>query len=286
MVSTAAPDDVDAVADDLYAVTPGEFTSARNARAAAVTGPLAARIKALRKPTVAAWAVNLLVRDGQLGQAVELSQALHEAQDDLDAAELARLGTQRRALVAGLARRAAELAADAGATLSAAARDEVEKTVNAAVVDAAAAAVVLTGRLVRTLEANGFGGSPPPDDLVAGSVPGLAPAAPARSRDDLAERRRRKAAEAAAREAQRTAADAGRELARAEDRRAKRRERADRLHERVEDLRGELARMTADAEAADEEVARLDEEHARLLERSKKAAKEAERAAAAVPAAD
>ncbi|MFG6444273.1 transposase [Microbacterium sp. P07] len=276
------PADVDAVADDLYALTPGEFTAARNSRASAASGSLATQIKALRKPSVAAWAVNLLVRDGQLGQAVELSQALQEAQDDLDAAELTRLGTQRRALVAGLARRAAELADAAGTTLSSAARDDVEKTVNAAVVDAAAGAVVLTGRLVRTLDANGFDGAPP-DDIVGGSVPGVSTAAPARSRDDLAERRRRKAAEAAAREAQRAAADAERELGRLDERRAKRRERADQLRERVEDLRAELLRMTTDADAADAEVARLDDEHERLAERSRAAAKDAERAAAAVP---
>jgi hypothetical protein len=276
-----ASDDIDAVADELYALTPGEFTGARNGRAAAASGSLSTAIKALRKPTVAAWAVNLLVRDGQLGQAVELSQALHEAQDDLDSAELARLGKQRRALVAGLARRAAELAQSAGTALSPAARDDVEKTVNAAVVDAAAAAVVLTGRLVRTLEPGGFDG-PPPADLVGGSIPGVAAAAPARTRDDLAERRARKAAEAAAREAERAATEANRELARLDERRAKRQERADRLHERVEDLREDLARMIADAEDADAEVARLDDEHAELADRVRAAEKHAAKAAAAV----
>jgi hypothetical protein len=277
-----ASDDLDAAADELYALPPGEFTGARNGRAAAASGSLATAIKALRKPTVAAWAVNLLVRDGQLGQAVELSQALHEAQDELDSAELARLGKQRRALVAGLARRAAELAKAAGTTLSPAARDDVEKTVNAAVVDAAAAAVVLTGRLIRTLEPGGFDG-PPPDDLVGGSIPGVAPATSARTRDDLAERRARKAAEAAAREAERAATEAKRELARLDERRAKRQERADRLRERVEDLREDLARMIADAEDADAEVARLDDEHAELADRVRKAEKDAAKAAAAVP---
>ncbi|MFZ8420371.1 hypothetical protein ACO1MI_13740, partial [Staphylococcus aureus] len=88
---------------------------ARNARAEEVGGTVGRRIAKLRKPTLAAWAVNLLARDGQLGEAVELSQALREAQDDADAAEMTRLGRQRRQLVAALARRAADLAAEAGA---------------------------------------------------------------------------------------------------------------------------------------------------------------------------
>lgn len=270
MATSSGPDEIDAVAAALYGLTPGEFTAARNARASAASGPLATRIKALRKPTVAAWAVNLLVGDGQLGEAVELSAALREAQDDLDAAELGRLGKQRRALVAGLARRAADLVDAAGGSLSPAAKDEVEKTINAAVVDAAAAAAVMTGRLVRTVEASGFGDLDL-SEVVAGSVPGVAAAPPARSRDDLAERRARKAAEAAAREAERAANEAERELARLDARLLKARERADHLHERVEDLRADLARVTADADTADVEVDRLDAERAVLAETARAA---------------
>jgi hypothetical protein len=281
MTAPSPADQLDAVADELYGLTPGEFTAARNARASAASGNLATQIKTLRKPSVAAWAVNLLVRDGQLAEAVELSQALHEAQDDLDAAELGRLGTQRRALVAGLTRRAAELAAAAGTPLSTAVRDEVHKTVNAAVVDAAAAAAVLTGRLIRSVEASGFGDLDA-SELVGGSVPGVSEARPARSRDDLAERRARKAAEAAAREAQRSAAEAARELSRLDDRLAKKRERADRLRERVGELRAELDRMIADADAADDEVTELEDERSGVADRSKKAAADAARAEAAL----
>ncbi len=85
---------LDEVAADLLALPPARFTAARNERAAEIGGGVGRRIAQLRKPTVAAWAVNLLVRDGQLGEAVELSRALHAAQDGRDAAELARLGRQ------------------------------------------------------------------------------------------------------------------------------------------------------------------------------------------------
>ena len=102
---------------------PEEFTDARNARAAASDRALAARVKALRKPTASAWAVDLLARDGQLAEALELAGALREAQDDLDAAELGRLSRQRRSLVSALATQAVDLARDRGVTVSAAARE-------------------------------------------------------------------------------------------------------------------------------------------------------------------
>ncbi|MCK6068353.1 MULTISPECIES: transposase [Microbacterium] len=272
--------ELDAAADALYGLPPAEFTAARNERAASATGALAKRIKALRKPSVAAWAVNLLVRDGQLADALELSQALHEAQDELDAPELAKLGKQRRALVAGLARRAGALARDAGTPLSRAVLEEVELTINAAIVDAAAGAAILTGRLVRTVHADGIDAADLVD-AVAGSVPGV-PDRPAPGRDDLAARRARKAAEAAARDADRAASEADREAARIEGKLAKARERADLLHERVDDLRAELARIERDADAADEKVTDLQDEHTQARDRAKTAARAAQRARAAV----
>ncbi|MGZ0069531.1 transposase [Microbacterium arborescens] len=251
-----ADDEFDAAAAELLVVAPADFVAARNARASEAPGTLGTRIRGLRKPTVAAWAVNLLSRDPSFREALELSAALREAQDDLDAAELARLGKQRRALVAALARRSADLADDLGVSLSAAARDEVERTVNAAIVDAVAGAVVGAGRLVRTLEPGALD-SETLADRVAGSIPGV-PDAPARPRDDLAERRARREAEKRRREAQREASEAGRVLARAEERRSSARERADRLHERAEELRRDLARVSEDAERADAAVDDLD----------------------------
>lgn len=271
-----APADLDAVAAELYALPPDEFTAARNARANQADRPLAAQIKALRKPTAAAWAVGLLAREGQLGDALELSAALREAQDDLDAAELNRLGRQRRALVTALAAQAADLAAAKGVTVSASARTEVEKTINAAVMDAAAAAAVMTGRLVRTLEATGL---EPVDltDAVGGSVPGV-PDAPAPSRDDLAERRARKAAERELREAERAAGEADRELAKIDAKLAKARERTDHLRERVDDLRAELARFEADADKAEAAATDLEAERTEAAERAQSAARATERA--------
>ncbi|MFB8145932.1 transposase [Microbacterium sp. NPDC056003] len=266
--------DLDAIAAELYVLPPAEFTAARNARAGMADRSIAAQVKGLRKPTVAAWTVNLLARGGQLGEALELSAALREAQDDLDAAELSRLGRQRRALVAALATQAAGLAKDAGVAVSAAARDDVEKTINAAVMDAAAAAAVMTGRLVTPLEAGAFEEADLVD-AVGGSLPGIA--AP-RQRDDLAERRARKAAEKAAREAERLANEAERELARIDAQRTKLQERVDHVSERIDDLRRDLERLEEEQAKARAALGQVEEERGAAASRARSAAKDAERA--------
>ncbi|WP_243075553.1 transposase [Microbacterium sp. SS28] len=274
-------DAIDAIAVELYALPPAEFTAARNARAGAAPRPVGVAVKRLAKPAVAAWAVSLLAREGQLGDALELSAALREAQDDLDAAELSRLGGQRRALVAALSKQAVALAQERGVAVGAGAREDLEKTINAAVMDAGAAAAVMSGRLVRALEATGFDAV----DL-AGAVGGTpvdgTTLAPPPSRDDLAERRARRAAEKALREAQHAASEAERALARVEARLGKARERADHLNERLEELRAEVLRFETDAQAADAEVARIDAERAVVASTARSAQKTADSARAAV----
>ena len=266
--------DLDAIAAELYVLPPAEFTAARNARAGMADRSIAAQVRGLRKPTVAAWTVNLLARGGQLGEALELSAALREAQEDLDAAELSRLGRQRRALVAALATQATGLAKDAGVTVSAAARDDVEKTINAAVMDAAAAAAVMTGRLVTPLEAGAFEEADLAD-AVGGSLPGVdAP----RPRDDLAERRARKAAEKAAREAERLANEAERELARIDAQRTKLQERVDHVSERIDDLRRDLERLEQEHAKAQAALGQVEEERGAAASRARSAAKDAQRA--------
>ncbi|GEB45528.1 hypothetical protein DEU35_0897 [Microbacterium sp. AG157] len=267
---------VDEVAAELLLVPPSRFTAARNERAAAESRTVGRRVAKLRKPTVAAWAVNLLVRDGRLGEAVDLSRALREAQDDLDAAELGRLGRQRRELVAALARRAGELSAAAGVPLSGAMSDAVEKTVNAAVVDATAAAAVLTGRLISAIDLaelrDGALG-----EAVAGSVPdGIPQAAP--SPDDLASRRARKDAERVVREAQRVKADADREYAAADRRVDAARESATRARERAEGLRADLERAEKSAAEADAALTRRTTERTRARAAVRTAVEAVERA--------
>jgi hypothetical protein len=278
MPQADASDQLDAIAAELYALPPDEFTKARNNRAGMADRSIAREVKALRKPTVAAWTVNLLAREGQLAEAIELSAALREAADDLDAAEMSRLGRQRRQLVAALASQAVDLAKDAGVAVSGAAREDVEKTINAAVMDASAAAAVMTGRLVKPLEAGAFE-TADLADAVGGSVPGVVTPAP---RDDLADRRARKAAEKAAREAERLANEAERELARIDERRAKAQERVDHLQERVDDLRRDLQRLEEETAVATGKLDDIEDERRDAVAKARAAAKESERAQAAL----
>lgn len=158
-----APDTATALleeADRLYALALGEFTPTRDARVKELRrehAALAAAVKALPKPSVAAWAVNLLVRreSGQVTQLVEVGAALREAQDGMDAAQLRALTQQRRRLTAAVTGRVRSLAADEGQRLTQAVLDQVEATLTAAMVDAGAARAVRSGQLVAALVSTG-----------------------------------------------------------------------------------------------------------------------------------
>lgn len=147
----------------LYALEPEEFVSARDARAAelrrAGDRESATRVKALRKPSVAAAAVNRLVRarPSDVAGLLEVGEALRKAQEDLSRDDLRELNRQRQGAVAALARVAAQLAADAGRPLTEAVTRLVEGTLTAAMADPDAADAVRSGLLTAHLEYAGFG---------------------------------------------------------------------------------------------------------------------------------
>ncbi|CAM5275573.1 hypothetical protein SALBM135S_10142 [Streptomyces alboniger] len=82
--------DLETVADELYGLRPEEFTAVRGRRAAAARKAgersLAERIAALRRPTLAAWSCNLLVRGrpGQVRPLIRLGEALRQAHRGMD----------------------------------------------------------------------------------------------------------------------------------------------------------------------------------------------------------
>lgn len=149
------------VAARLYALPFDEFVSARTAAAKTAAGesnrPLAQAIKALPKPSVAAWAINMLAhhRPEALQELRNLGETMQGAQAALDAAALRELSRERRKLLAG-AVDAARLAAEKqGRAISGAVASEVEETLRAATADAAAAVAVQSGLLLRVLTADG-----------------------------------------------------------------------------------------------------------------------------------
>ena len=182
--------------EDLYALAPADFTAARDAAVqqarAGGDRALAKELAALRRPTVPAHLVNLLVRaDPDLvGQLLELGGRLAEAQRAGSGSGLRELGEQRRALVADVTVRALDLG---GREVTAAVRGEVEATLEAALADVSAAEAVRSGRLVRALSYAGFGGA----DL-EGAVAPAAEAPPTPAVDTSAVRRAERAAQEAA----------------------------------------------------------------------------------------
>src|SRR3954471_17893776 len=105
------------IADDLYALTLPEFTPARDAKAKELKGTdLAKEVKALKKPSLAGWVVNLLVRHEteQVDQVLQVGAALREAQASMSGEELRALTKQRRQLTAAVTTRARGLAREHG----------------------------------------------------------------------------------------------------------------------------------------------------------------------------
>jgi hypothetical protein len=152
-----------AAVQELYAVPPARFTALRSelvAQArAADDADLSKAIGSLRKPTVAAWAVNHFVREHP--EAMEdfrgFALLLREAQRSLDADQLRLLGRERSRRVDELAERVEAEAEAAGHPLGAAAGAEVRETLTAFIVDEEAERSVLTGALVKALSYSGFG---------------------------------------------------------------------------------------------------------------------------------
>jgi hypothetical protein len=151
------------VADELYGLSPAEFTAARDEQARAARGSGrrddAAAIRKLARPTTSAWLVNQLTRHDarQLGRLFDLGEALQEAQRTLAGDRLRELSAQRRQIVSDLLQVAAGLAQRAGQPASPAVLDEVRATLEAALADAEAREAVRTGRLTKALAYAGLG---------------------------------------------------------------------------------------------------------------------------------
>ena len=250
----------------LYAAPPEGFVAARDALARALRAAGdrdgAARVRALRKPTRAAWALNAAVRE-QPGAARQLEQAverLHDAQRELlDGGDAAVLRAAETALRDAGEELLAALPVDDPPTV-----ERARTTLRAAAVDADVLADLVAGRLAHDQVVSGFGGF--------GDLAALAPPAAPRPRGGSAARadaaqRATAAREAAEREAEERAAA---ERAAAE-RAAAERQRA------IEAARAE----EADAEAAVAAAARAVEEAEAQL-----AARRAEREAATARLAD
>ncbi len=282
----------------MYEAPPDGFVAARAAAVAdarkAGDSDAAKRLAALRKPTVAAWVVNLLAlrRPDLIDELVELATALRTAQRGLKGDELRELTTQRRQVVSALVAAARKLAVEedpgmGGAKLPLA---EVEATLTAALAEPEIAAQVRTGRLIRAATYAGFGEVPRPRlrlitaDEEAADEEALEedetqehqerleeeePARPTARERAAAERRRRERAE--------RKRELGRELAAAQAAE----KRADMQLERAEAAERDAGHLVEDLDAELAEMERRRTEAVADVSRRKLARRTAEREAAA-----
>jgi hypothetical protein len=154
--------------DDLYGLPLERFTQERNALAKRLRKggrrEEASEVAKLRKPSVAAWAVNQLVRTQkrELAALFKAGDRLVKVQTDL-LAKRSRPGSLRQALddereaVAVLVERARGLLSTGGAELSGQRLEQVSETLHAAALDDAARAQVRPGSLDRELRHIGLG---------------------------------------------------------------------------------------------------------------------------------
>jgi hypothetical protein len=177
--------DVEAVADELYGLPPSEFTQARDTRVAAAREAgdraTADALKKLRRPSAGAWLANHLVRErcGEIERLLALAAQLREAQAKLDGDSLRRLSREGRDTVSALVRDASTLARQAGVAVSAAALEDLEATLDAALADPGAGQTLRAGRLTSALRYSGLG-------LSSTEAPSPARGSPDRGRHALA----------------------------------------------------------------------------------------------------
>jgi hypothetical protein len=165
----AAPDDA---VDRLYGLPREEFVSERDALAKQLRADgsrdEAAAVKALPKPTVAAWAANQAVRS-QKRAARELWKAgdvLSSAQDAVLAgkgsgAKLREASERERVAVETLVEAARGLLGATGGDLSEATIQRVRETLHAGAIDSDARDEVAAGRVIRERSPQGLFGADP-----------------------------------------------------------------------------------------------------------------------------
>ncbi len=180
---------------DLYGLPLERFIPERGALAKAIRADgerdEAARVAKLRKPSVAAWAVNQLVRtqSRELGALFKAGDQLQRAQADLlagkgDAGKLRTAAEREREAVDKLTAAAGGLLSSEGHELGPATLERVSDTLHAAALDDDARGEVKDGCLVRELRHVGLG-----------AFGGFA-AAPAAAKQDEAKRKAAEKAEA------------------------------------------------------------------------------------------
>lgn len=253
--------------DDLYGLPLDRFVAERAALVRALRSAgdrdQAAAVAALRKPSLAAWAVNQLVRTqrDEVAALLRTGDALRETQAAVlsggtDARQLRSAAEAERRAVDDLVDTARGLLSSSGQELSATTLERIADTLHAAALDDDARAQVSDGRLVRELRHVGLGAglggalaaapAQSPQAQAGGAQKDRAqPGNKAAKSNETAKHRRdaeaakRRQREAAHKQARATERDAAREV-----------ERAERALHTAEDRRDRAAEALRQAEEA------------------------------------
>jgi hypothetical protein len=150
------------VGEELYGLTPQEFTASRDARVSearqAGDTAHAASLKKMRKPSVGAWMANMLVRErpADIMHLISLGEELRRS-SLLDGEQIRSVSKKKQDAVAQLLRHGKSIAKRMGQPVSQAAALDLEATLDAAFGDPSAAASLREGCLTTTLRYSGLG---------------------------------------------------------------------------------------------------------------------------------
>ncbi|MEW2355662.1 hypothetical protein [Spirillospora sp. NPDC029432] len=264
--------DLTSAAQELYGAAPDDFmdTRRRLVQEARQGGDaaLAKEIGALRRPTLPAWAVNLLSRSAadELERLLDVGARMREAWSS--GGDIAGLEQRRGELVASLVRRALELADEGGHPLRDAAVREVEDTLQAATVDADVAGEVEQGRLTRPRSHTGF---VPAAGFAAAAPPPKKAREPGKQQGAQEREERPRRSRAAAERARERAEEAERELAEREREVAEARDERDAADTEAGRLRRELDRAVRRQEAAEEHLEKAEHRRDKAAEAAEQA---------------
>lgn len=226
--------------DRLYGLPLAEFTRARDGLARELRKggerEAADEVKALAKPSLAAWAVNQLARKEpmQMRALTTAGERLRKAQAELleggGPDELQAALQRQRDVVGALVESAQRILEAAGQAATESTLERVRRSLTAAAADEEGAQLVELGRLTKELEPTGFGG------VAATPSAKRRRAQPKRRGDDASKRR----LEAAKREVEDLRAQV-----------AEQRDRARRAASEARKAETELGRLTARLDAAE-----------------------------------
>jgi len=152
--------DLEDAVGELYALSPDEFIGRRTELAAEARDngdrSLASAIGKLRRPTIAAWLVNLLAREcrADLDPLLELARDLRDAHRQMDGARIRELSGKRQDVLQAVITTASSVT---DRPVGDSVLQQVRQTYEAAIADEAAEAATLSGQLTTSLSYSGFG---------------------------------------------------------------------------------------------------------------------------------